>query len=107
EAQLHSIDEGYFATLRAPIVRGRAFDARDDSASRPVVVINEAMPNRVGPGEDPVGKLLRLAARGIGPLGRRLTTDTAHVVVGVVRDIKNTSLRDRAEPAIYYSQRQF
>jgi putative ABC transport system permease protein len=106
EAQLQSVDEGYFATLHAP-VRGRAFDARDDSASRPVVIVNEALARRAWPGEDAVGKLMLLPGRGVGPLGRRLTTDTAHVVVGVVRDIKNTSLRDRAEPAIYYSQRQY
>jgi putative ABC transport system permease protein len=36
-----------------------------------------------------------------------LTRDTAQLVVGVVRDIKNTSLKDVAEPAVYYSQRQF
>jgi putative ABC transport system permease protein len=61
----------------------------------------------VWPNQDPVGKQLLLSANGIGPLGRRLTRDTTHVVIGVVRDIKNTSLKDGAEPAIFYSQRQF
>jgi predicted permease len=107
EAQIHSVDEGYFATVRAPMMSGRAFDARDDSASRSVVIINEAMARRAWPGEDPVGKTLLMSTRGIGPLGRRLTADSAHVVVGVVRDIKNTSLKDRAEPAVYFSQRQY
>ena len=107
EAQIISVDEGYFAALRAPIVAGRNFDARDDSASRPVVVVNETMARRVWPGEPALGKQLLLPWITIGPLGKRLTKDTAHVVVGVVRDIKNTSLRDQAEPAIYYAQRQF
>jgi predicted permease len=107
EVQIHSADEGYFATVRAPILRGRGLDAHDDSASRPVVVVNETLAKRTWPGEDPVGKLLLLPVRGIGPLGRRLTRDTAHLVVGVVRDIKNTSLKDNAEPAVFYSQRQF
>ena len=106
-AQIISVDDGYFAALRAPIVRGRPFDARDDSAGRPVVIVNEELARRAWPGEPAVGKQLLLAVRYIGPLGQRLTTDTAHVVVGVVRDIKNTSLRERAEPAIYFSQRQF
>jgi putative ABC transport system permease protein len=105
--QIHSADEGYFATVRAPILRGRGLDAHDDSASRPVVVVNETLAMRTWPGEDPVGKLLLLPVRGIGPLGRRLTRDTAHLVVGVVRDIKNTSLKDNAEPAVFYSQRQY
>ena len=107
EAQIISVDDGYFAALRAPIVAGRNFDARDDSASRPVVVVNETMARRVWPGEPALGKQLLLPWTTIGPLGKRLTRDTSHIVVGVVRDIKNTSLRDRAEPAIYYAQRQF
>jgi uncharacterized membrane protein YeaQ/YmgE (transglycosylase-associated protein family) len=72
-----------------------------------VVIVNEALARRAWPGQDAIGKQLLLPWRGVGPLGRHLTWDTVHVVVGVVRDIKNTSLRDRAEPAIYYSQRQF
>lgn len=107
EAQIVSVDDGYFAALRAPILSGRNFDARDDSASRPVVVVNETMAKRVWPGEPAVGKQLLLPWATIGPLGQRLTNDTAHVVVGIVRDIKNTSLRDQAEPSIYYTQRQF
>jgi len=107
QAQIISVDDGYFAALRAPMLAGRNFDARDDSASRPVVVVNETMAKRVWPGEPAIGKQLLLPWATIGPLGKRLTNDTAHVVIGIVRDIKNTSLRDQAEPAIYYSQRQF
>src|SRR5439155_23014851 len=83
------------------------FDARDDSSGRAVVVVNETLARRAWPNEDPVGKQLLMTVHDIGPLGTRLTTDTAQTVIGVVRDIKNTSLRDRAEPAVYYSQRQF
>jgi putative ABC transport system permease protein len=107
EAQIISVDDGYFPAVRAPILSGRNFGAGDDSASRPVVIVNETMARRVWPGQPAIGKQLLLPWATIGPLGKRLTSDTAHVVVGVVRDIKNTSLRDRAEPAIYYSQRQF
>ena len=56
EAQIHSVDDGYFAALRAPLVRGREFDARDDSAGRPVVIVNETMARRVWPNQDPVGQ---------------------------------------------------
>jgi predicted permease len=106
-AQIVSVDDGYFAALHAPLVSGRGFDTRDDSAGRPVVIVNEALARQAWPGEQAVGKQLLLAVHNIGPLGRRLTTDTPQVVVGVVRDIKNTSLRESAEPAIYFSQRQF
>jgi putative ABC transport system permease protein len=107
EAQIISVDDGYFSALRVPILAGRGFDARDDSASRPVVVVSEAMAHRVWPGESALGKQLILPWTVIGPLGRRITRDSTHIVIGVARDIKNTSLRDQAEPAIYYTQRQF
>jgi len=106
-AQIMSVDAGYFDAVRAPLISGRNFDAHDDSAGRPVVIVNQELARRAWPGESPIGKQLLLAVRNIGPLGTRLTKDTAHVVVGVVSDIKNTSLRDRAEPAIYFTQRQF
>lgn len=107
EAQTVSVDDGYFAALRVPIVRGRNFDARDDSAGQGVVVINETLARHLWPTENPIGKQLQIHVHNIGPLGTRLTSDTAEVVIGVVRDIKNTSLRDAAEPAVYFSQRQF
>jgi len=107
QAQIESVDDGYFAALGVPMIRGRGFDARDDSAGRAVVIVNETLARRAWPNEDPVGKQLLMTVHNIGPLGTRLTTDTAQTVIGVVRDIKNTSLRDRAEPAVYYSQRQF
>jgi predicted permease len=107
QAQIESVDDGYFLALGVPLVRGRGFDARDDSAGRPVVVVNETLARRAWPNQDAIGKQLLMIVHNIGPLGVRLTTDTAETVIGVVKDIKNTSLRDRAEPAVYYSQRQF
>src|SRR5262249_37496550 len=39
-AQFHVADEGYFSTLRVPVVKGRVFTAQDKATSVPVVVIN-------------------------------------------------------------------
>ena len=107
QAQHHSADDGYFAALRVPIVRGRGFDARDDAKSPGVLVINETMARQTWPGEDAVGKRLTTNATVIGPLGRRLVPGNEFEVVGVVRDIKNASLRSATEPAIYFPARQF
>src|SRR5258705_414180 len=43
QAQYHIADDGYFSTLRVPIVAGRVFTAQDNAQSIPVVVVNEAM----------------------------------------------------------------
>jgi putative ABC transport system permease protein len=106
-AQYHSVSEGYFETLRAPLLRGRFFDARDTAQSRGVVVINETLARRYFGGEDPVGKTIVSLARGIGPLGASLMEDRNHEVIGVVGDIKNSSLQTAAEPALFHTQRQF
>jgi predicted lysophospholipase L1 biosynthesis ABC-type transport system permease subunit len=48
-----------------------------------------------------------VGARQIGPLGARITAGNTHEIVGIVADVKNTSLRDDAEPAIFFAVRQF
>jgi predicted permease len=106
-AQVHSADAGYFAAVRAPVVRGRTFDAHDAAASAPVVIVNETFAKRVWPNEDPIGRRIRTTIRQIGPLARRLVPGDEHEVIGVVRDIRNTSLRDTPEPAMYFATGQF
>jgi predicted permease len=106
-AQFHSADEGYFTALRVPLLRGRFFNAHDDSASIPVMIVNEALAKQLWPGEDATGKRIITTTRFIGPLGARLTTANEHEVVGVVADVKNNSLRNAADPALYFSQHQF
>ena len=106
-AQFHSADAGYFAAVRAPVVRGRTFDTHDDAGSAPVVIVNETLAKRLWPNEDPIGKRIRTTLRNIGPLARRVVPGDEHEVVGVVRDIRNTSLRDASEPAMYFAPGQF
>ena len=106
-AQVHSADAGYFAAIRAPILRGRSFDAHDDATSLPVVIVNETLARQVWPNEDPIGKRIITTARQIGPLARRIVPGNEHQVVGVVRDIRNTSLRDAPESALYFPTSQF
>ncbi|MET0397620.1 MAG: ABC transporter permease [Longimicrobiaceae bacterium] len=61
--QFVSVDEGYFRTLRIPLVAGRGFAATDRAGSPPVVVVNERLARRLWPGESPVGKRLRVEGK--------------------------------------------
>jgi predicted permease len=106
-AQYHSVSEGYFETLGAPLIKGRLFDSHDTAQSRGVVVINETLARRYFAGEDPVGKTVLSLTRNIGPLGSTLMQERGHVVIGVVGDVKNSSLQGAAEPALYHTVRQF
>lgn len=88
----------YFATMQIPIVRGRAFEPRDDARSLPVAIVNETFARqRLGTGD---------------PLGRRVALvvdDTLHwlTVVGVARDVHTNRVADGDVPAVYtpYVQR--
>jgi len=102
-----TIDETYFATLGVPLVRGRWFTERDAADAPGVVLVNETLAKAYWPGEDPVGRHVISLARQIGPLGRTLIADSRYEVVGIVADVKNASLRNATEPAMFYAQRQF
>jgi len=104
------VDEAYFQTLGVPLLRGRWFEERDNADradSHGVVLINATLAKVYWPGENPVGRMITSYARAIGPLGRSLIRDSRYEVVGVVADVKNASLQNATEPAIFYTQRQF
>jgi predicted permease len=60
----NTVGEHYFRTLGIPLVRGRAFDARDGAAAPPVAIVNETYARRFLAGRDPVGATARYAADG-------------------------------------------
>lgn len=106
-AQYVTVDEGYFHALGVRLLHGRTFEPRDDANTPGVAVINETMARRFWPGENPVGKRILHMAHAVGPLGRRLVKEDEEEVIGVVADVKNTSLTSDPEPALYSSARQF
>jgi len=90
EVGWQSASGGYFRALGIPLKSGRLFDDRDTPDSPPVVIISEAIAQRFFPGEDAVGKRLMTGA-----------TTTAEIV-GVVGDIKRSSLRDTPWADLYF-----
>ncbi len=106
-AQHRPVSEGYFQTMGIPLLRGRRFDERDQADAPGVVIINEALQRRYFPNEDPVGKRVTTLARQYGPLGRVMPASLEMEIVGVVGNEKNSSLSKTAEPAVYFSHRQF
>jgi putative ABC transport system permease protein len=55
---------GYFRTMRIPMLEGRDFTAHDDAGGARVVIVNQTMARRHWPGEDALGKHIRLGAGG-------------------------------------------
>ncbi|MDX6290253.1 MAG: hypothetical protein QOH42_2052, partial [Blastocatellia bacterium] len=87
------ISEGFFQTLRIPLLKGRFFNALDNQGSVPVAIINETMARRFWPGDEAVGKRFKLGlAESPGPW---LT------VVGVVGDMRRQSLERQSIAQIF------
>ena len=107
-AQHQTVDEQYFQALGVPLLTGRFFTDRDHARAPGVVIVNRALADREWPGEEPLGRSILLTARAVGPMGRVLMpAGTPYEVVGVVGDVKNGSLAEAVEPALYFTHRQF
>jgi len=106
-AQHHVVTPGYFAAIGATLTGGRDFDARDTVDRPGVVVINEALARRYWPRGGAVGATVVTTVTYIGPLGKNLIANHRCEVVGIVRDIRNTSLSAPAEPALFFPLAQF
>jgi putative ABC transport system permease protein len=112
-AQHISAGPGYFETFNARLAGGRFFSDADTAASTAVVVVNETFARQVFARENAVGKRILCQANQIGPLGRNLMFASRHIrsvpfeIVGVVADIHQAPIGQAAEPAIYFTHRQF
>jgi predicted permease len=54
------VDEHFFGTMKAEIVRGRAFTADDKDDSRRVAIVNDEFARKYWPNQEPIGKRIRL-----------------------------------------------
>jgi putative ABC transport system permease protein len=70
------VTPGYFETMSTPLIRGRYFAASDREDSVRVAIVDEALADRLWPGEDPIGK--GLVSGDAGP----------STIVGIVRAIR-------------------
>jgi len=93
-AVVNTVSPTYFLTLGVPLVRGRTFDALDDSASTPVAILNERMARDLFGSEDPVGR--RIAQQQFnGSWGPWLT------VVGIAGDTRDRGLAQAGVHVMY------
>jgi predicted permease len=97
-AHQDDIAPGYFATLGVPILAGRDFGTQDTAAGQPVVIVNRSFAAREWPGQEPLGRQIRLTSE---PGGAAKPWRT---VVGVVGDAQMSSLGggDPVGPAGFY-----
>jgi putative ABC transport system permease protein len=95
--RMTSLTPGAFDALRIPLRRGRPFTLRDDSSSVPVAIVSDEMARRYWPGENPIGKRVKLGF--YSPLGER-------EIVGVAADVRQSALDAPVEPMLYVPHAQ-
>ncbi len=86
----------YFETLRLPVIRGRSFNAGEETSANaaPVVVIDEPLARRLFAGEDPLGRRVQLA-------GDEKQPKTEYEIIGIVAGIRNDLFEKAPTPHIY------
>jgi predicted permease len=87
---LNAVSPGYFATMGTRILRGRGILPTDVEHSPYVMVVSQKMASTLWPGQDALGKCVRLSA----------DTAPCREVVGIAEDIKSHQLNN--EPDMYY-----
>jgi putative ABC transport system permease protein len=87
------ISADYFRVMRIPLLRGRTFIAQDKADSEPVAIINRTMAEQIWPGEDALGQQFKVGFS--DSLNPWLT------VVGLVGDVRQTSLDQQLKPEMY------
>jgi predicted permease len=95
----------YFPALRIPLRSGRIWSTLETARAAPVTVINEVMARRFWPGEDPVGKRLRLPDFNSNNKYLLAAPGSAGAdwleVAGVVGDSLNRGLHEPISPSVY------
>jgi putative ABC transport system permease protein len=85
------VSPGYFEIMNVPLRKGRYFTPADREGTQPVVVINDVLAEEFYPGQDPIGKQVRITQ------GK----DIWYTIVGVVAGIRYSGLQGNLRSEIY------
>ena len=91
--EYNELGDNYFVTMGIPLVAGREFTRADDEKAALVAVVNETMAQRYWQGRSPLGQRLQLKGRWMQ-------------VVGIARDSKYSSVREKPTPFFFAPLRQ-
>ncbi|HSE17195.1 MAG TPA: ABC transporter permease [Pyrinomonadaceae bacterium] len=85
---VRAVSDDYFRTMQIPLLRGRDFTS-GDVGQKNVVIINRELAEQFWPGSDPVG--MRIV----------LEKSEPRTIIGVVREVKSSSLDTDPETELY------
>jgi putative ABC transport system permease protein len=95
------INPDYFRAMDLKPLRGRVFSPSDGKTGPPVTIVNQRFAEKFWPGEDPLGKRLRIFDKDVA----EPWLTVVGVVPNVVQNLENANMRDH-DPLIYVPYRQ-
>jgi predicted permease len=93
DAKFQFVDLGFFDTMGIRLRQGRMFTPLDSAPALPVAIVNDAFVKAFFAGANPLGR--RFATQADAPAARLIE------IVGVVSDVRVSSLRRPAPPMFY------
>jgi putative ABC transport system permease protein len=95
------ISPHYFSTMGIQLLQGREIGEQDRADSAPVVVISEKMARSFWPGEDPIGKRIKLGSSDF--------PSPWILIIGMVKDVRQFELNSDPKLQMYlpYEQEKF
>jgi macrolide transport system ATP-binding/permease protein len=87
------VSPDYLSTIKAKLMRGRAFTQADRASTPGVTVINQALAGKYFPGQDPIGQRISNDEGG---------RPSVWEIVGVVDNVREGPLDDYISPAEYF-----
>lgn len=97
-SRYNEVGPNYFSNLGMELIAGREITSSDIGGATRVALVNETFARKFNLGPNPVGKFMGLAGRN----SDSLTT----LIVGYVRDVAYSSVKDTIPPVFYLAARQ-
>ena len=94
-ALFNTVSMDYFQTMEIPLQQGRNFQSRDNLNSPLVIVINDKLANSIWPGQNPIGKEIKVPDE-----------EMSATVIGVVGNARQYTLNEEFQPQVYISLSQ-
>jgi putative ABC transport system permease protein len=96
-AERYCITPGFLETMRIPLLRGRDISPSDTATGSQVLLISETTARRIWPGEDPIGKRVKVGG----------TDKPWWTVVGVTGDVHHVGLDAQPDTQMYIPHQQW
>jgi putative ABC transport system permease protein len=98
-ARMSAISPGYAHLLGTPVLRGRMISESDTTTAPYVIVINEALAQKVFGNRDPLSHQINLGGKDTGMI-------KPYTIVGILGDQKSAAINQPAEPMLYLPYQQ-